>query len=102
MSDSRPTTYAELAKRPSRYREVELVPTSASPLNSIAMAERMYRRYAVSSPVSGNRTAIMHLREFQRTAQMMMDAADAYREEGQCEDCWVSRDREHHLCERHA
>ena len=75
MTDSKPTTYAELAKRPSRYREAELVPSSASPLNTVAMAERMYRRYAVSSPVSGNRTAIMHLREFQRTAELLVDAA---------------------------
>lgn len=77
MSDSRPTTYAELAKRPVEYLEAELLPAAASPLNSVAMAERMYRRYAVSTPVSGNRTAIMHLREFQRTAQMLMEAADA-------------------------
>lgn len=76
MSDSRPTTYGGLAKRPADYREVEMLPAAASPLNSVAMAERMYRRYGVSTPVSGNRTAIMHLREFQRTAQLMMEAAD--------------------------
>lgn len=75
MSDSRPTTYAELANRPSDYREVELLPAAASPLNTVAMAERMYRRYGVSTPVSGKRTAIMHLREFQRTAQMLVEAA---------------------------
>lgn len=77
MSDSRPTTYAELAKRPADYREAELLPAAASPLNSVAMAERMYRRYAVATPVSGKRTAIMHLREFQRTAQMLVEAAAA-------------------------
>lgn len=77
MSDSRPTTYAELAKRPSDYREVELLPAAASPLNSVAMAERMYRRYGVSTPVSGKRTAIMHLREFQRTAELLVDAYGA-------------------------
>ena len=75
MSDSRPTTYDELAKRPADYREAELLPAAASPLNTVAMAERMYRRYAVSTPVSGKRTAIMHLREFQRTAELLLAAA---------------------------
>lgn len=76
MSDSRPTTYAELEKRPDEFREVELLPAAANPLNTVAMAERMYRRYGVSTPVSGKRTAIMHLRYFQRTAQLLVDAAD--------------------------
>lgn len=74
MSDSRPTSYAALEKRPTEYREAELLPAAASPLNTVAMAERMYRRYGVATPVSGKRTAMMHLREFQRTAQLMIEA----------------------------
>lgn len=76
MSDSRPTTYAALAKRPSDYSEVELLPAAANPLNTIATAEMFYRRYALATPVSGSRTARMHLRQFQRTAQLMMEAVD--------------------------
>lgn len=98
MSDSRPTTYAELAKRPSQYREVELVPSSASPLNTVAMAERMYRRYAVSSPVSGRRTAIMHLREFQRTAELLADAYSA----DHCDDCIYQMAGDVIACPKHA
>lgn len=75
MSDSRPTTYAALAKRPSAYSEVELMPAAANPYNTIATAEMFYRRYSVATPVSGTRTARMHLRQFQRTAQLMMEAA---------------------------
>lgn len=75
MSDSRPTTYAALAKRPSAYSEVELMPAAANPYNTIATAEMFYRRYGVATPVSGTLTARMHLRQFQRTAQLMMDAA---------------------------
>lgn len=98
MSDSRPTTYAELAKRPSRWREAELLPTAASPLNTVAMAERMYRRYAVSSPVSGRRTAIMHLREFQRTAELLADAYSA----DHCDDCIYQISGEVIACTKHA
>lgn len=65
MSDSWPT----------EYPEIELLPDAASPLNTVAMAERMHRRYGLATPVSGTRTARMHLREFQRTAQMMLEAA---------------------------
>lgn len=74
MFDSRPTTYAELAKRPESFREAELLPAAADPLNTVAMAEHMYRRFALASPVSGKRTARMHLRYFQRTARMLADA----------------------------
>lgn len=57
--------------------EIELLPSAASPLNTVAMAESMYRKYNLATPVSGTRTALMHLREFQRTAQLMLDAAGA-------------------------
>lgn len=76
MSDSRPTDYDGLAQRPESFREAELLPAAADPLNTVAMAELMYRRYALASPVSGTRTAIMHLRHFQRTAQLMIEAHD--------------------------
>lgn len=74
MSDSRPTTYAALAKRPTEYREVELLPAAANPFNTIATAEMFYRRYGVATPVSGTRTAVMHLRHFQRTAQLLVES----------------------------
>lgn len=65
MFDSSPTTQPE----------IELLPAAASPLNTVAMAESMHRKYGLATPVSGTRTARMHLREFQRTAQLMIEAA---------------------------
>lgn len=66
MSDSRPTTQPE----------IELLPAAASPFNTVAMAELMHRRYGLASPVSGNRTARMHLRHFQRSAELLADAME--------------------------
>lgn len=55
--------------------EIELRPYQASPLTTVAMAERMYANFGCATPVSGNATARMHLREFQRTAQLLAVAA---------------------------
>jgi len=63
------------ASYPTNQPEIELLPAAASPLNTVAMAERMHRNYGLASPVSGTRTARMHLRYFQRVAQAMLEAA---------------------------
>lgn len=65
------------ASYPTTQPEIELLPAAASPLNTVAMAENMHRKYGLASPVSGTRTARMHLRYFQRTAQMMVEAVAA-------------------------
>lgn len=62
------------ASWPTTQPEIELLPAAASPWNTVAMAERMHRTYGLATPVSGTRTALMHLREFQRTAQLMLEA----------------------------
>lgn len=79
--------------------EIELMPAAASPLNTVAMAESMHRKYNLATPVSGTLTARMHLREFQRTAQLMLEAkADM----DTCPDCrWSIDGFWLHVCERH-
>ena len=64
--------------------EVELLPAAASPRTTVALAEMMHRQYNISYPVSGTRTALMHLREFKRTARLLADVALPVE---QCPDC---------------
>lgn len=53
------------------FQEVELKPTAASLVITVAQCESMYRQYNLATPVSGTATSIRAAREFQRWAAMI-------------------------------
>jgi hypothetical protein len=48
--------------------EIELNPTAASVVITVAQCQSMYRQYRLATPVSGTATSVRAAREFQRFA----------------------------------
>lgn len=55
--------------------EIELLPTAASAVITVAQCQSMHRQYNLACPVSGTKTAIRAAREFQRWAFLTAEAA---------------------------